>query len=71
MPPILIIHGDADKLVPIYQSADFVKRCEAVGSPAKLIAREGKCTAGRAWTRTWNSLPIGLTSICAGSSRQS
>jgi acetyl esterase/lipase len=42
MPPILIIHGDADKLVPIYQSRMFVKRCEEVSSPAKLIAREGK-----------------------------
>ena len=42
MPPILIIHGDADTLVPIYQSRSFVKRCEAVGSPVKLIVREGK-----------------------------
>jgi len=42
MPPILIIHGDADKLVPIYQSQSFVKRCAAVGSPATLIVREGK-----------------------------
>ena len=42
MPPILIIHGDADKLVPIQQSRTFVKRCEEVGSPAKLIVKEGK-----------------------------
>jgi acetyl esterase/lipase len=42
MPPILIIHGDADKLVPIYQSQTFVNRCQAVGSPAKLVVREGK-----------------------------
>jgi len=42
MPPILIIHGDADQLVPIYQSRTFVKRCEEVGSPVKLITREGK-----------------------------
>ena len=42
MPPILIIHGDADTLVPIYQARMFVKRCEEVGSPAKLIVREGK-----------------------------
>ena len=41
-PPILIIHGDADTLVPIYQSQMFVKRCEEVGSPAKLVVREGK-----------------------------
>jgi acetyl esterase/lipase len=42
MPPILIIHGDADTLVPIYQARSFVKRCEAVGSPVKLVVREGK-----------------------------
>jgi acetyl esterase/lipase len=42
MPPTLIIHGDADKLVPIYQSQMFVKKCEEVGSSVKLISREGK-----------------------------
>jgi acetyl esterase/lipase len=42
MPPILIIHGDADTLVPIYQAQTFVKRCEGVGSTAKLVVREGK-----------------------------
>ena len=42
MPPMLIIHGDADKLVPIYQAEMFVKRCDEVGSKAKLIVREGK-----------------------------
>jgi len=42
LPPILIMHGDADKLVPIYQARAFVKRCEELGSPAKLITREGK-----------------------------
>ena len=46
MPPILIIHGDADKLVPIYQSQMFVKRCREVGSAAKLEVREGK---GHGW----------------------
>jgi acetyl esterase/lipase len=42
MPPVLIIHGDADKLVPICQAETFVKRCEAEGSTAKLVVREGK-----------------------------
>jgi acetyl esterase/lipase len=41
-PPILIIHGDADTLVPIYQSRTFVKRCQEVGATAKLVEREGK-----------------------------
>ena len=42
LPPILIIHGDADMLVPIYQARAFVKRCEEAGSSARLITREGK-----------------------------
>lgn len=42
MPPVLIIHGDADKLVPIYQSQMFVKRCETAGVTVRLMVREGK-----------------------------
>ena len=42
MPPILIIHGDADTLVPIYQAKIFLKRCEEVGGVTKLAVREGK-----------------------------
>ncbi len=42
MAPVLIIHGDADKLVPIQQAQSFVKRCQEVGTPAKLVVREGK-----------------------------
>jgi acetyl esterase/lipase len=40
--PILIIHGAADKLVPVYQARIFVKHCEEMGCVAKLIEREGK-----------------------------
>jgi acetyl esterase/lipase len=46
MPPILIIHGDADTLVPIYQAEMFVKRCQELGETAKLVVREGK---GHGW----------------------
>ena len=42
MPPTLIIHGDADRLVPLYQAQLFKKRAEAVGAPVQLIVREGK-----------------------------
>lgn len=42
MPPVLIIHGDADKLVPIYQAEIFVERAEALGRTARLVTREGK-----------------------------
>jgi acetyl esterase/lipase len=42
LPPTLIIHGDADKLVPIQQSESFVKRAQESGANAKLIVKEGK-----------------------------
>lgn len=44
MPPTLIIHGDADKLVPIYQAEIFVKKCQDTGvkAPVKLVRKEGK-----------------------------
>jgi dipeptidyl aminopeptidase/acylaminoacyl peptidase len=43
LPPMLIFHGDADKLVPIQQSRSFLEQARAV-SPAemKLIERPGK-----------------------------
>ena len=42
MPPTLVIHGDADKLVPIYQAEIFRKRCAEAQAPFRLIIREGK-----------------------------
>jgi acetyl esterase/lipase len=42
MPPVLIIHGDADKLVPIYQAEQFIDRCKQMGVTAKLEVRPGK-----------------------------
>src|SRR3954469_1171143 len=41
-PPCLIIHGDADKLVPYQQSQSFVDKATALGVSAKLINRPGK-----------------------------
>jgi acetyl esterase/lipase len=52
--PILIIHGDADKLVPIYQAEKFVERSKEAGAVAKLITRPGK---GHGWDIT-NDLKI-------------
>jgi len=46
MPPMWIVHGDADTLVPLYQAKMFVKRCEEMGSTVKLVVREGK---GHGW----------------------
>jgi acetyl esterase/lipase len=42
MPPIMIIHGDADTLVPIYQAKIFLKRCDEVGGVTKLVVKKGK-----------------------------
>ncbi len=41
LPPILITHGDADKLVPIYQAEIFEKRVNEFGSPIKIIVKPG------------------------------
>ena len=46
MPPTLIIHGDADKLVPIQQAESFVKRAQEAGATAKLIVKPGR---GHGW----------------------
>ena len=45
-PPTLILHGDADKLVPIQQAEIFVKKMKDAGVEAKLIAKPGE---GHGW----------------------
>lgn len=42
MPPTLIVHGDADKLVPLQQSEVFVARLKDVGVEHKLVVMPGK-----------------------------
>jgi acetyl esterase/lipase len=39
--PILLIHGDADKTVPIAQSQLMLERCKSVGIRASLLTFEG------------------------------
>jgi acetyl esterase/lipase len=43
LPPTLLIHGDADQLVPIYQAEIFLKQAEHAGvkAPVKLIRKPG------------------------------
>ena len=41
LPPTLIVHGDADKLVPIQQAQSFVERANEAGATAKLIVKPG------------------------------
>lgn len=43
LPPTLIIHGDADDVVPLQQSESFLERARAAGAKdLKLIVRRGK-----------------------------
>jgi len=53
MAPTLIIHGDADKLVPIQQAQLFIEKCKELNSPAKLITKPGK---GHGWPDIGNDL---------------
>ena len=45
-PPVLIIHGDADKLVPLQQAEEFATKSKEAGANVKLIVRAGK---GHGW----------------------
>ena len=40
-PPTLILHGDADKLVPIQQAEIMVKKLNEAGVEAKLVVKRG------------------------------
>jgi acetyl esterase/lipase len=40
-PPTLIIHGDADHLVPIQQAESFIAKLKEAGVPAKLVVKKG------------------------------
>jgi acetyl esterase/lipase len=39
--PALVIHGDADKLVPIQQGEVIIARLKEAGVPAKLVVKKG------------------------------
>lgn len=51
VPPVFIIHGDADQLVPIQQATTFLEKVKAVGGEGKLDTRPG---ALHGWNR-WES----------------
>jgi acetyl esterase/lipase len=53
LPPTLIIHGDADVVVPLQQSESFAAKAKEVGAPmVKIIVRKGK---GHGWADFWKS----------------
>jgi len=47
-PPTLIIHGDADNLVPIQQAELMVEKLKGAGVEAKLVVKPG---AGHGWPK--------------------
>jgi acetyl esterase/lipase len=55
MPPTLIIHGDADTLVPIQQSQLFMAKLETLKIPHTLEVRPGK---GHGWVGLEKDLPL-------------
>src|SRR5262249_19506885 len=44
--PTLIVHGDADTLVPLQQSETFIEKLKGTGVEAKLVVKAG---AGHGW----------------------
>jgi len=53
LPPVLIVHGDSDVVVPLQQSESFAARAKEVGAPTvNIIVRPGK---GHGWPDFWKS----------------
>ena len=48
-PPILLIHGNQDKAIPIQQSRRLMERLQAARVPARFVEREGKAHAWDGW----------------------
>ena len=41
MPPTLVIHGDSDRMVPLYQARRFEQKCREVGANYRLVVKAG------------------------------
>ena len=54
-PPTLIIHGDADKVVPIQQAQIMVEKLKSVNVPNELINRPGQ---GHGWPTLQNDVEL-------------
>lgn len=51
LPPFLLLHGDADKTVPIQQSIDFQAKLRAAGGRCDLIAIPGAPHGLQTWAK--------------------
>ena len=54
-PPFLLIHGDADKVVPLSQSRKLVEAINQAGGNAELIVKEG---GGHPWLTISNEVGV-------------
>lgn len=57
-PPTLIIHGDADKLVPMQQAESFLKKLKDAGVATKLIVKPGQAHGWKDWTSDFATFVI-------------
>lgn len=55
-PPIYIMHGDADEVVPLSQSVKFVDAMKAVGNEVKFYIKPGG-------THPWLTIPLEIITI--------
>jgi dipeptidyl aminopeptidase/acylaminoacyl peptidase len=53
--PTLILHGDADKLVPLQQSESIVEKFKDKKVPCELVVRKG---AGHGWATLLSDLDL-------------
>ena len=53
-PPTLIIHGDADALVPIQQAQSIIDKLKEVNVPCELVVKPG---AGHGWANMLSDIP--------------
>ena len=51
MPPTLIIQGDADVIVPLYQAQSFEQKCRQAGAPFKLVVKAGAEHGYNGWEK--------------------
>jgi acetyl esterase/lipase len=54
-PPTLIIHGDADQLVPFQQSQILIEKLKKLGVPCELVRKQN---ADHGWRDLVNDMPV-------------
>ena len=55
-PPTILIHGDADKAVPLQQSVHLNEQLENAEVPVRLIVRTGMAHAWPGWEADTESI---------------